>query len=83
MAATGSTGRSAFYSRIHVRVSPESPSQVNEFRWMVERFHKYNIEVIIDVVYNHTGEGGLWREKLPLIEGQCTRDLTIPRTLGA
>ncbi len=29
-----------------------------EFRRMVDRFHGAGIEVIMDVVYNHTGEGG-------------------------
>jgi glycogen operon protein len=37
---------------------------IDEFRWMVEELHRHDIEVIIDVVYNHTGEGGLWREKM-------------------
>ncbi|NVJ21436.1 MULTISPECIES: glycogen debranching protein [Myxococcus] len=37
---------------------------IDEFKWMVEELHKRDIEVIVDVVYNHTGEGGLWREKL-------------------
>lgn len=32
--------------------------QVNEFKNMVKTFHKENIEVILDVVYNHTAEGG-------------------------
>lgn len=32
--------------------------QVNEFKNMVKSFHKENIEVILDVVYNHTAEGG-------------------------
>jgi len=31
--------------------------QVNEFKHMVKEFHKAGIEVILDVVYNHTGEG--------------------------
>jgi isoamylase len=31
--------------------------QVNEFKWMVRNFHAAGIEVIVDVVYNHTGEG--------------------------
>lgn len=39
---------------------------IDEFKAMVDEFHKHGIEVIIDVVYNHTGEGGLWREKLEL-----------------
>jgi glycogen operon protein len=31
--------------------------QVNEFRTMVRAFHQAGIEVILDVVYNHTAEG--------------------------
>jgi isoamylase len=31
--------------------------QVNEFRDMVQAFHQAGIEVILDVVFNHTGEG--------------------------
>jgi len=31
--------------------------QVNEFKDMVREFHKNGIEVILDVVYNHSGEG--------------------------
>jgi isoamylase len=31
--------------------------QVREFKEMVKRFHKAGIEVILDVVYNHTCEG--------------------------
>ncbi len=37
---------------------------VDEFKWMVDELHKRDIEVILDVVYNHTGEGGLWRERI-------------------
>lgn len=32
-------------------------TQVNEFREMVRAFHDAGIEVILDVVFNHTGEG--------------------------
>ncbi len=32
-------------------------SQVNEFKTLVRALHKVGIEVILDVVYNHTGEG--------------------------
>ena len=32
--------------------------QVHEFKQMVKAFHRAGIEVILDVVYNHTGEGG-------------------------
>ncbi len=37
---------------------------LDEFKWMVDQLHQHDIEVIVDVVYNHTGEGGLWRERL-------------------
>lgn len=37
---------------------------VDEFKWMVDQLHQVGIEVIIDVVYNHTGEGGLWRDRI-------------------
>jgi isoamylase len=37
---------------------------VDEVKWMVDQLHQHGIEVWIDVVYNHSGEGGLWREKL-------------------
>ncbi len=33
------------------------PSQVTEFKTMVKRLHGAGIEAILDVVYNHTGEG--------------------------
>ncbi len=39
---------------------------IDEFKWMVEELHKRGIEVLIDVVYNHTGEGGLWRNKIEI-----------------
>jgi isoamylase len=31
--------------------------QVTEFKSMVKRFHEAGLEVLLDVVYNHTGEG--------------------------
>jgi glycogen operon protein len=39
--------------------SPTGPvgRQVGEFKSMVKRFHEAGIEVLLDVVYNHTGEG--------------------------
>ncbi len=38
--------------------SPGGPSR--EFKQMVNAFHAQGIKVYIDVVYNHTGEGGAW-----------------------
>jgi len=38
-------------------VAPEHGEQIIEFREMVKALHKAGIEVILDVVFNHTGEG--------------------------
>ncbi len=38
-------------------VSPESGSHLTEFRDMVKALHRAGIEVILDVVFNHTDEG--------------------------
>jgi glycogen operon protein len=38
--------------------SADRGEQVGEFKSMVKRFHRAGIEVILDVVYNHTAEGG-------------------------
>ena len=38
--------------------SPGGPTR--EFKAMVRAFHEEGIEVYLDVVYNHTAEGGLW-----------------------
>jgi isoamylase len=32
--------------------------QINEFKAMVKKFHEAGIEVVLDVVYNHTAEAG-------------------------
>ena len=37
---------------------PDALSAVDEFRDMVKALHRAGIEVILDVVYNHTAEGG-------------------------
>ena len=37
--------------------SKEPGKQVTEFKYMVRELHKAGIEVILDVVYNHTAEG--------------------------
>lgn len=38
-------------------ISPESGSHLREFRDLVKALHKAGIEVILDVVFNHTDEG--------------------------
>jgi isoamylase len=37
--------------------TPQAGNAVNEFKYMVRTFHEQGIEVILDVVYNHTAEG--------------------------
>lgn len=36
-----------------------------EFKEMVKAFHDAGIKVVVDVVYNHTGEGGAWNGSDP------------------
>jgi isoamylase len=38
-------------------ISPDSGTQIREFRDMVKALHRAGIEVILDVVFNHTNEG--------------------------
>ena len=43
--------------------APGGPT--SEFQAMVKAFHDQGIKVYIDVVYNHTGEGGAWNANDP------------------
>jgi len=54
-----------FFAPEHTYLSRNKAAEgIDEFKWMVDELHKRGIEVILDVVYNHTGEGGLWRQKI-------------------
>ncbi|MCL2778526.1 MAG: glycogen debranching protein GlgX [Polyangiaceae bacterium] len=46
-----------FFAPDH-RYSSKPGAQVVEFKTMVKALHARGIEVVLDVVYNHTGEGG-------------------------
>ena len=46
-----------FAPDVRYSVSHEWGRHVNEFKTMVKTLHSAGIEVILDVVYNHTGEG--------------------------
>lgn len=49
----------AFFAPHHAYASTKDPiGAINEFRDMVKALHRAGIEVILDVVFNHTGEGG-------------------------
>jgi isoamylase len=48
---------SFFAPKGHYSSSGTNGAQVNEFKAMVRELHKAGIEVILDVVFNHTGEG--------------------------
>lgn len=48
---------SAWHESESVTDPVERTRQINEFKWMVMELHKAGIEVILDVVYNHTAEG--------------------------
>ncbi|MFN2203356.1 MAG: glycogen debranching protein GlgX [Caldilineaceae bacterium] len=48
----------SFFAPHHAYSSNQDPlSPLNEFRDMVKALHRAGIEVILDVVYNHTAEG--------------------------
>jgi glycogen operon protein len=53
--------------------SGSTGGQVTEFKQMVKELHKAGIEVILDVVYNHTGEGNQLGPTLSLkgIDNSC------------
>jgi isoamylase len=46
-----------FAPDIRYSLSGTTGQQVNEFKNMIKELHKAGIEVILDVVYNHTAEG--------------------------
>ena len=57
-AITGATTRSAFLPPRRAMVPRNRPQKViQEFKMMVRTLHAAGIEVILDVVYNHTAEG--------------------------
>ncbi|MBR4986831.1 MAG: glycosyl hydrolase [Proteobacteria bacterium] len=51
--------------RFATKVNQEKTNGVHdEFKEMVDKLHQAGIEVILDIVYNHTGEGGFWESKV-------------------
>jgi glycogen operon protein len=59
--------------------SGDDGEQVIEFKQMVKRLHQEGIEVILDVVYNHTCEGN---EKGPTLSWKGVDNLTYYRTMS-
>jgi glycogen operon protein len=59
--------------------SGDDGQQVIEFKQMVKRLHQEGIEVILDVVYNHTCEGN---EKGPMLSFKGIDNTTYYRTLA-
>ncbi|AFZ69019.1 glycogen debranching protein GlgX [Deinococcus peraridilitoris] len=45
------------YSAAHKGKKPQIAGEIHEFKQMVKALHRAGIEVILDVVYNHTAEG--------------------------
>ena len=54
---TGATTRSATSRRTTSTRAAQRGEQVQEFKQLVKTMHEAGIEVILDVVYNHTAEG--------------------------
>jgi isoamylase len=59
--------------------SGDDGQQVIEFKQMVKRLHQEGIEVILDVVYNHTCEGN---EKGPMLSFKGVDNTTYYRTVS-
>jgi isoamylase len=59
--------------------SGDDGEQVTEFKEMVKRLHAEGLEVILDVVYNHTCEGN---EKGPMLSLKGVDNTTYYRTLA-
>ncbi|MCA9554295.1 MAG: glycogen-debranching protein [Myxococcales bacterium] len=57
--------------------TPGGPTR--EFKAMVKAFHDAGIKVFIDVVYNHTGEGGVWGTDNRVMNVQSFRGLDNQR----
>ena len=55
---TGATTRWASSRPIRVMRSSPHHAVAEEFRHMVATLHQHGLEVVLDVVYNHTAEGG-------------------------
>ena len=53
----GYDSHSFFAPEVSYCYAPEERSPIKEFRDMVKALHKAGIEVILDVVFNHTAEG--------------------------
>ena len=53
----GYDSHSFFAPEVSYCYAPEEKSPIKEFRDMVKALHKAGIEVILDVVFNHTSEG--------------------------
>lgn len=49
---------SFFAPKASLAATTERGGQVREFKEMVRQLHRSGIEVVLDVVFNHTGEGG-------------------------
>ena len=47
-----------FSPRLAYSAATDALAAVHEFKTMVQTFHAAGVEVILDVVFNHTGEGG-------------------------
>ncbi len=55
----------AYFAPIKSYAYDQSPGgPTHEFKQMVKAFHREGIEVYLDVVYNHSGEGGHWNGDL-------------------
>ena len=75
----------AFFAphRGYARQHASPAAQVNEFKQMVKALHAAGIEVILDVVFNHTCEGNELGPTLSASRGWRTTSITCSATAAA
>ena len=80
-ATTGATSRCRSSRRTpRTAAGPDAQAAVDEFRDLVKALHRAGLEVILDVVYNHTAEGGAGRADVLLPRPRQRR--VLPRSTG-
>ena len=76
---TGATDTLDYFAPDRRYASDRSPGgPTREFKAMVKAFHDAGIKVYLDVVYNHTGEGGLERRRQDINNLYSFRGLDNP-----
>lgn len=70
-----------FAPDVHFATQREPGAATREFKQMAKAFHDEGLEIYLDVVYNHHGEGGLWQNDSGIGSDADTAELISLRGL--